>query len=71
MLAHLNFSKPFDMHTDSSAYQLGGVISQEGRPIAFVSKKLNAAQKNYPITEKELLSIVETLKEFKYLLLRN
>ena len=71
LLAHPNFAKPFDVHADSSAYQLGGVVSQEGRPIAFFSKKLNSAQKNYPITEKELLSIVETLKEFKYLLLGN
>ena len=71
MLAHPNCSKPFDVHTDSSAYQLGGVVSQEGKPIVFFSKKLNSAQKNYPITEKELLSIVEMLKEFKYLLLGN
>ena len=32
---------------------------------------MNKAQRNYPIIEKELLSIVETLKEFKYLLLGN
>ena len=70
-LAHPDFAKPFEVHADSSAYQLGGVISQENRPIAFFSRKLNSAQKNYPITEKELLSIVETLKEYKYLLLGN
>ena len=39
--------------------------------MAFFSKKLNQAQKKYPITEKELLSITETLKEFRYLLLGN
>ena len=71
MLAHPDFSKPFNMHTDSSDNQLGGVISQEGKPIAFFSKKLNQAQKKYPITEKELLSVMETLKEFRYLLLGN
>ncbi len=71
MLVHPDFSKPFDVDTDSSAYQLGGVVSQGGKPIAYFSKKLNAAQKNYPITEKELLGIVETLKESKYLLLGN
>ena len=71
MLAHPDFSKPFDVHADSITYQLGGVVSQEGKPIAFFSKKLNPGQKNYPITEKDLLSIVETLKEFKYLLLGN
>ena len=46
-------------------------MSQNGKPIAFFSKKLNKAQRNYPITEKELLSIVETLKEIKYMLLWN
>ena len=37
-------------------------------PIAFFSRKLNGAQKNYTTTEKELLSIVETLKEFMNIL---
>ena len=71
MLAHPDFSKLFDVHTDSSNYQLGGVISQGGKPIVFFSKKLNQAQKKYLITEKELLSITDTLKEFNYLLLGN
>ena len=43
MLVHPDFSKPFDVHADSSGYQLGGVVSQEGRPIVFFSKKLNSA----------------------------
>ena len=47
---------------------MGGVVSQNGRLIAFFIKKLNSAQKNYTTTEKELLSIVETLKQFKTIL---
>ena len=38
-------------------------------PIAFYSCKLNSAQRNYITTEQELLAIVETLKEFKNILL--
>ena len=45
LLAYPDFSKPFVIHTDASKYQLGFVISQEGRPIAFYSRKLNKAKK--------------------------
>ncbi len=38
---------------------------QNDRPPAFYSRKLNSAQKWYTIGKQELLSIVETLKEFK------
>ena len=44
------------------------MISQEGRPIALFSCKLNRAQKNYTTTEKELLSIVECVQEFRNIL---
>jgi RNase H-like domain found in reverse transcriptase len=45
------------------------VISQEGKPIAFYSRKLNPAQTRYTTTERELLSIIETLKEYRNILL--
>ena len=69
LLAHPDFSKPFEIHTDASKYQLGAVISQNNKPIAFYSRKLNDAQLNYTTTERELLAIVETLKEFRSILL--
>ena len=71
ILAFPDFSKPFTIHTDASHCQLGGVISesQEGRPIAFCSGKLNDAQTRHTTTERELLSIVETLKAYRNILL--
>ena len=69
LLAYPNFDKPFDIHTDASKTQLGAVISQDKQPIAFYSRKLNPAQINYTTTERELLAIVETLKEFRNILL--
>ena len=54
---------------DASKNQLGAVISQKGKPIAFYSRKTNSAQLNYTTTERELLAIVETLKEFRNILL--
>ena len=51
MLAYPDFNKPFQIHTDASHCQLGAVISQEGKPIAFYSRKLNDAQTRYMTTE--------------------
>ena len=67
-LAYPDFSKEFEVYTDSSDKQLGGVIVQEGRPLAFYSRKLRGPQLNYTVTEKELLGVVETLKEFRSIL---
>jgi hypothetical protein len=60
LLKDSDFSQPFDIYTDASDAQLGAVISQKERPIAFYSRKLNSAQRNHTTMEKELLSVVET-----------
>eukprot|EP00957_Ditylum_brightwellii_P204767 15340756-Ditylum_brightwellii.AAC.1 len=69
LLAYLDFNVLFEIHTDASDTQLGAVISQQGMPVVFHSRKLNSIQRNYTNTEQELLAIVETLKEFKNILL--
>ena len=71
MLVHPIFSKAFVVHTDASDLQIGGVVSQDEKPLGYFSKKFNSAQNNYTVTEKELLGIVETLKQFRTILLGN
>jgi hypothetical protein len=68
VLAYPDYSKVFEIYTDASSKQLGAVITQDNKPIAFFSWKLSDMQRKYSITKTELLVIVETLKEFKGML---
>ena len=67
-IAYPNWNMPFEVHTDASDKQLGAVISQNNKPIAFFSRRLSKSQRNYTTTEKELLFIVEYLKQFRNIL---
>jgi hypothetical protein len=41
VLAYPDFLKPFEIYTDASSMQLGAMITQDNRPIAFFSRKLS------------------------------
>ena len=41
VLKFSEFNKPFEVYTDASDFAVGGVLMQEGRPVAFESKKLS------------------------------
>ena len=69
LLSYPDFTKKFIIHAYASKTQLGGIISQNDKPIAFYSRKLTGAQTRYTTTERKLLSIVETLKEFRTILI--
>ena len=58
LLSYPDWKLPFTVHTDTSNKQLGAVISQNNKKIAFFSRKLSKPQRNYTTTEKELLAIV-------------
>ena len=60
--------KPFVVETDASASGVGVVLLQDGCPVAFESKKLNNAQRNYSTYEHELYAIVHALKKWRHYL---
>ena len=69
-----NFDKPFVLYTDASLKGLGVVLEQEDenknlRPVAYASKSLTSAEKNYHMTDLECLAIIWSIKHFhKYLI---
>jgi len=63
-----NFTKPFEIHTNASDFAIGGVLMQNGHPIAFKSKKICGAQLWWPTHEKELYIVMCCLKTWQHYL---
>ena len=59
----------YRVETDTSDFVMGAVLSQQQRdrtwrPVAFISKSLNPAERNYKIYDKELLAVMHALYEW-------
>jgi len=68
ILRYPDYKKEFDLTTDASAYGIGAVLSQEGRPITMISMTLKDREVNYATNERELLAIVWALAELRHYL---
>ena len=73
VLRNADYDKRFILTTDASAYAIGATLQQDfkdGRhPVAYFSKSLLPAERNYNIYDRELLSIIYAIKAFRYMLL--
>jgi len=71
-----DYEKPFTLITDASDYTTGSILEQEdafshSHPVAYFSKSLQPAERNYEIHDKELLAIIHSLKHFRHYLQGN
>lgn len=69
LLATPDFGLPFVIQTDASDRGMGAVLYQVigdvERPIAFASKTLTSAQRNYTVTERECLAVLFGIEKFR------
>ena len=56
-----NLELSFEMHTNTSDRALSGVLVQEGHPVAFTNRKLDAAEQRYNTHEKEMIAVIHCL----------
>jgi hypothetical protein len=76
ILRQPDYTKPFFLATDASAYSMGAVLSQEGEtnprthkimrhPIAYYSATFTPTERNYDIFERELLAVMKALHHWR------
>ena len=63
-----DLDKKMRVEADALEYAIGGVLlmkceDEKWRPVAFISKSLNKAERNYEIHDREMLAIIRYLEE--------
>jgi hypothetical protein len=73
VLAHPILTDPFELEVDASGFAMGAVLLQKKSdskkyPIAYYSKTLSAAERNYDVYDLELLTLVSALDHWQHYL---
>ena len=63
-----DFSIIFELHSDALEVSIGDVLSQQGRLVAYFSKKLSSAQSRYNTYDVEFYAVVQAIKHWRHYL---
>ncbi|MCO5570946.1 hypothetical protein L7F22_024676 [Adiantum nelumboides] len=63
------FDKPFEIHADASCIALGVVLMQEGKPVAYISKKFSDREKRWATHEQDMYAVVYCLDQWRHYVL--
>ena len=69
MLCYSSLTKDFELQTDASAVGLGAVLEQDGHVVAYESRSLTHAERQYSVIERECLAVLYAVKQFRHYLL--
>ena len=65
ILAYPKMDRSFELTTDASEVGISAILSQDGRPLAFASRVLTKAERNYSVTKKECLGLIWVAEHFR------
>ena len=65
VLAYYDVDKEVTTQCDFSKKAVGAVLLQEGRPVAYATRKLRESEINWAPIEKEMLAIVFSTQKFR------
>lgn len=65
MLRLPDINQPFQVYCDASSLGVGAVLMQDGYPLAYYSRKLSKAEKNYTMGEQETLAIIAACTQWR------
>ena len=74
VLHHPNYDKPFVLEVDTSQYATGAILYQKNEeghlcPVGYHSHMLNEAERGYDIHDRELLAVIQGLRNWRHILL--